>query len=643
MILDFAIKDFYRKKEQTYPYTCTVMIVVALGIFLINFLTTISINIFLEDLQSFHENRNPYFFNNSIGVLFTNYFTLLIVLVLVLIFTLVVSITTTLISFKQKDIAIFKSLGILPEIIYNFYLAEAFLLFFVSFILGLIISFIAYGIFFIILTVLNFTLIFQVNWLLIFLLLVVCSIGIYFITGTKLRKMGLKKVSDNLSGDLTFQSSTRRLISIPNWVYKIGPNLKIAITNIKRRKKEFIQNFFVFGFICVILITIGVGIINIRQNSREWVNRAQGNNIYVIGHEDLVIKYSSMYTVFSDPSSTIEPEDIEFTESRYLINKSKVENLEKQFDLSFDRRLIAFHHVKEVQGYYFTEKEHINDSGIEYIGDNREGIFPIIGVKRELLIQNFSIKKGFFFNKTNFHNSMVVGDGLSQNFFEDPLKQKLMLQQIDKTYEISGVIRDTFYGGFACYMDLSTYQKAKNLSNSVNFLLLNNKKSFSESLIDDLERNVEEYLGPEFTIINLNPTFNKNIDFISSLIIYPISVGISILLVALLSLVNYQKVNLLENTKDFIIMKAIGATDDSIKKILFMEGIFILIPAIIYGYILGIFLNTIFIFRNPKPLSLLLFTILIPILLVVLVLVNFLSINIPMRKISKFRIEDLKK
>ncbi len=642
MILDFAIKDFYRKREQTFPYLYIIMVVVGLSIFLMNVLTSIGYNVLFPQTLNQTGSSNPYFFNNSIGSLFTNYFIYLIVLVLILVFIIIVSITTTLVSFKQKDIAVFKSLGILPNIIYNFYLAEAFLIFFLGFILGLIVSSIAHGIFMVILMILNFRLTFQFNWIFILVLFGVCLFGIYFISGSKLRKMGLQKVSENLSGEITFETSTRTLIKVPDWIYKLGPNLKIALTNIRRKKQDFYRILFVFGFVCLILFTIGIGIINVGNNSQRWVNQAQGNNIYIIGHEDVLTQYSKMYEMFSDPSLMVSPHDLDFTQSKSLINENMVEDLKNQIDLKIDQRLISFEPIKEVPGYYFNEKQNINDSGITSIGKNREGIFPVIGIRRESIYQNFSFVIGNFFNNSNLDNSIVIGDGLSQNLFEESSKQKLTLKEIDKTFEISGVLRDTFYNGFVSYIDLGIFQEELNMSNFVNIILINLQEGDQRISLSVIESYVQETLGLGFKIISLKPIFNKNLDFVSSLLIFPMSIGIIVLLVAVLSLVNYQKAGLLEKAKDFIIMKAMGAQNNLIKKILNIEGIFIIIPAILYGFILALFLNVVIIFQDIPLVSPTLPLILIPIIFIILLIINYNSVNMIMKKVRAFNIIDLK-
>jgi len=50
--LDFALKDFYRKKNQTYPYLLVITFVIAITEFLIYFTSSLGLNAFIQPLFS---------------------------------------------------------------------------------------------------------------------------------------------------------------------------------------------------------------------------------------------------------------------------------------------------------------------------------------------------------------------------------------------------------------------------------------------------------------------------------------------------------------------------------------------------------------------------------------------------------------
>jgi len=134
MSLDFALKDFIRKRSQTYPYVLTITLVIALAIFMIYFSTSLGLNLFVQYLTEGEKDiDNEYYFSGAINSIYSQFNTLILVLILFLAFALVVIISTTLITNKKRDIAIMKALGTLPGKLYSFYLLEAYIIFLIGF------------------------------------------------------------------------------------------------------------------------------------------------------------------------------------------------------------------------------------------------------------------------------------------------------------------------------------------------------------------------------------------------------------------------------------------------------------------------------------------------------------------------------
>ena len=105
MSLDFALKDFYRKKSQTYPYVFTIALVIAFAEFIIYFTNSLGLNFFLEnEISGEKVVDNEYYFSGSINLIYTQFNILILILVLILAFIIVVVITTTLVINKKRDI-----------------------------------------------------------------------------------------------------------------------------------------------------------------------------------------------------------------------------------------------------------------------------------------------------------------------------------------------------------------------------------------------------------------------------------------------------------------------------------------------------------------------------------------------------------
>ncbi|TFF92520.1 MAG: FtsX-like permease family protein, partial [Promethearchaeota archaeon] len=300
MSLDFALKDMYRKRKQNFPYVITIALTIALTIFLIHFSKALNLNYFIRRDGIY---SNPYFFSGSINIVYTQFNTLLIVLIFILAILIVTIICSSFIISKKRDLSIMKALGTLPEKLYSFYLLEAFIIYILGFFLGWIIGLISFGVFNIIFSLLLFTISFEFEVVFSLLLFFSCAIASIMLPGFQLRSMGRKPVINSFSEDIPAgYNLSSPLKLVPKWISCLGLNVKYAILNLTRKKGKFKRFFIIFFLISLILFTLGLGAIVLNSSSSNWINKAQGNNIIVIGHNDVLNNYSSMYRMFSEPS-----------------------------------------------------------------------------------------------------------------------------------------------------------------------------------------------------------------------------------------------------------------------------------------------------------------------------------------------------
>lgn len=628
---DFALKDFYRKRHQTFPYLLTIIIVIAITEFLIYFTSSLGLNVFTQTDFS-----NKYFLSGGVNLVYEKFNTLIQALLIILAVTIVVTITTTLIINKKKDIGIMRALGTLPRKLYSFYLLEAYVVFLIGFIIGLVVALISFLIFNLVMNSLNFPINFQLDFVYTPIMFLSCLLGIFFITGYALRRIGKQKIIKTFSKDIPYNYDASKGIKfIPKWFSSLGLNIKMSVINTLRRKGEFRRYLIVFSLLSLIIFTLGIGAIVLRISSQEWIRKSQGQNIVVFGHKDVINNYSMMYKMFSDPQLVVTEEMINFTDSRYFFNLSDINEINEIEEIEIiDERLISFYDVEEIPGVHYYE-----DGGYKIIGENRKGNIPIIGVNPDNIIQKFEIEGRFFTNEDAYDN-MTIGDGLAYNFFEYALDQSLKLTSYGKTFHISGVIIDSFFSGYAGYVGLNESRAILNLINEeINLLLLQLNPGSYKAIKGELD-NISSKLGTNFTHLRLDGVFKENLDFLFNLSLYPSFLIIIIAILVILSLYNYQKSGIMEKARDFLIMRAVGSRNRSLKKILFIESIFVIIPSLLLSLGIGMILNSVFLFaRVYLPPLYVPFTV-FGILLAVFILFNLLSLIPIMRKINKFSIKD---
>ncbi|MBD3195742.1 MAG: FtsX-like permease family protein [Candidatus Lokiarchaeota archaeon] len=636
MSLDFAIKDFYRKKRQTLPYLITIILVIALAEFMIYFFNSLDQNSFLIGNQGY---ANNYYFTGAISRTISQYNIFLLITTFILAFVLVSITTTTLVISKKRDISIMRALGTLPEKLYSFYLSEAFLIYFIGFFIG---WFLGISIFFILSLIFNsigIPIIFQFEIFYSVILFLICLAGVFLISGWSLRKIGNKKVIRTLSHDIPFDYDTSKNFKlIPKWLTRLGYNVKISVINTIRKKGKFRRYILIFTFISLILFTIGFSALTVYSSAESWVKDSQGDNIYAIAHDDVLEEYTDMYEMFSNPNLLVDQNDINFTDSKYLFNLTQIAELANYSEIEkIDERLIRFCDSKELQGIIIA-----GEGNYIVVGQERVGSFPVVGFDVNDSIQDFVIE-GKFFSESDAIFNITIGDGLAYNFFDYPLNQKLELTSFSRQFSISGIVIDTFYSGYASYMDIGVFRTILNMSyNEINVILVKISPENFNKIEDNLTSLISTTLGAEFNIRSLNPSFTKNIEFVGYLNLFPITIIFIIGLVTFYSFYNFQKGDLMEKLKDFIIMRAIGSKKTNIRKILFLEGTFVLIPSLLIGLIGGMLFNSVFLIDRVSLPPLYVPFLILAVIFVVFMIWNFLSLIPIMKKINQFSLADIK-
>jgi len=531
-----------------------------------------------------------------------------------------------------------KALGSIPQRLYGFYLTEVYVVFLIGFVIGALIGFISYVIFFFIASILGVIATFQVDVFYTPILFILCLVGIYIFPGVVLRKLGTQNTIKLFSRDIPYNyDASKKLTTIPKWLSSIGYNFKISVLNTLRRKGEFKRYLIVFTIISLIIFTLGLGSTVLKNSSQEWIKKSQGTNIVAIGHKDVLQNYTKMYDMFSNPDILVTQNDIDFLNPDYLFNLSKVEELTNYSEIEkIDQRLINFFNVTELDGVHYLE-----DGGSFAIGQDRQAIIPIIGFNASEIIQDFEIEGEYFDSEDSFY--MMIGDGLSYNLFDYPLDQSMLIEELGTghPFHISAVVIDSFYSGFAGYVDLGVMQGDLNFnSNEINLLLIKVQSSEYGNIIGEIKLIIQGNLGENFSFVNLNQTFENNYSYLEILTFYPSLLIIMMAIISIFALYNYQKGNVLEKAKDFLIMRAVGAKYKSIKKILFLEAFYMIVPSLLLSMGAGMIINSLVLFDRVYLPNISLPFIIIGLLFIAFLAFNYISLFPILSKIKKFSIKD---
>jgi ABC-type antimicrobial peptide transport system permease subunit len=579
--------------------------------------------------------ENSLYFSGGLSKIYSNFTLMIISLILALAFIMVIVVTSSLIMTKKRDIAIMKSLGAIPRKLYSFYLTEVYISFLIGFLVGLLLGFITFLIFNSVMINLGFSPYFYIDFFFTPILFFSCLLGIFFISGSVLRKLGNKQVIDSFSKDIPYSYDASKITLIPRWLTRFGFNFKISIINMTRRTSEFKRYFIVFSFISVIIFTLALGSLVLNSSAQNWIQKSQGEDMVVIGNRELLNNYSNMYELFSNPKIQID-EGVNLLQKDYIINSSLINELKNFSQIQqIDERLLSYADFEELNGYYYYE-----GGGYQIVGQQRTGRYPIMGINTSRMIQDFEIE-GDYFTPANSYDLMFIGDGLAYNFFDYPFEQSARIEQIDHTFHISGVVIDTFFSGYAAYIDLKVMREALNYTHGeTNLVLLKLKPYTFNTIKDDLNALVNTSLGEDFKVLSMSATFQKNINFLNNLNLIPGFLILILGIISILSLYNYQKSGIIDKAKDFLIMRALGSKYRNLKRIIFLESLYVILPSLFLSLGVGMILNSIVLFDRVNLPNISVPFLLISIMLVLFLFINYLSVFPLMKKIRKFSIKD---
>ncbi len=641
MSLDFALKDFYRKRKQTIPYVSTIALIITLAIFLIHFSTSFNLNTFIVQEGVY---ANLYFFSGAVNYTYSQFNIIILVLILIFAVLIISVITSSFINSKKKDISIMKALGTLPEKLYNFYITESFIIFFIGFIIGYLLGLFIYTIFLIAIDFTKITVFFQFDFIFSTILFLLCFSSMFSISWFKLKRIGKKNVIKSFSNDIEYDyCALEKHTLIPKWLSSLGFNLKFTISNIIRKKNKFLHYFITFFIISLLIFTLGLSALVLNNSSKMWVEKSQGENIIVIGHNDVLKQYSSMYEMYSNPNTFIDKNDIQFTNESYLFNWSQIDEIGDIPEIKkIDQRLIEFCDIKEETVTITTPPNEVNPQGsTQTYGQHRSGNFPIIGINSSNIIQDFEIE-GRFFTQDDAHLNLTISDGLAYNYFDFALVQDISFPNLDNRFGISGIVIDSFYSGHNAYIDIIEFRDMLNISeNSVNIILLKIKNKSYSLIKDQIEMILINNLGNDFKSMDLANVFNENLNFINTLSSYSLILIILTSIVSLFSFYDLQKGDLSEKLRDLIIMRSIGSKIQNIRKILFFEGLFTIVPAVLSSLAGGMIINSLFLSDRVYLPSLDVPFMLIGLILLLFIILNYFILIPILKRIKNVSFRDI--
>ncbi len=585
MSLDFAVKDILRNRHVSKPFILAIA-------------ASVSVIVFELDLSGI---LNALFFSSG-SMLFSSGFNLvfqqfnlmlLILLALLPISTLIFSLHTW-IGHKKRDIATMKAIGALPARLYNYFEIELLLITIIAYGVGLLLGSGAFFAFFLFLEGFGVSVPFQVDivWnLAVFGSLIVC---VFFVGGAYLRKIAATlTVAETLAGDIprsTFAGG--RTSGLFRWLARWGTSVKVATRNMIRRRYDFHRTFAILSICGTLMFVSFLGTVSLSNSMQGYASGTINENTIAIGHSEMLPFVSRLYGQFSDASKAVGVNDVNFSLPQYFFPGNKYSAFNTITGVvRVDPRVCLLANFEERQGYGY-------EGGQSYsIGGTRTGVAAIMGVNSTLMETSF-FQEGSFVGPTDTGN-ITIGDTIAYGYTEEYLKQTLVVH--GEAFKMLGIVVDTLYNGKSIYMGIQgLWNFWPEHAGQYNLLFIQVAPILYDSAMTALAAVAKTELGATFDALDLRQVIRNNQATLDTVQGYFLVMAIVTVVIASLALVEYQKGASTLKTKDFRIMRALGARRGFLEKTIYWENFLLTIPSFALATGIGMIFVEFFLMTNRE-------------------------------------------
>ena len=573
--ISFPIKDLTRRKFQTSLTILGLTVCTSATLFLVIFGSNLGFEIVFLTVGG----RLTSGFSN----IFSR-FILVVGLLNILAGALVTSFLVHLtMSERVRDIGVMKAAGCLSGAIFGYFVTELSILVFLSCIAGTIFGIGAYYVSINLLNVFGFSVSQVLSlWtvLLIFFVLVLVSHVFGVLPILKATKV---KPAEALSPVHSLGTTFEIGRSVPS---KLGFTFRVAYRSLVRRKSVTRQAIICLAVVLTLTTVAITGGMIANQTTANYVERAIGRDVVLVGHPNLAEHYISLLSQFFEPKKNVS---IDYLQSDFLVSKSLVISLRDIAGvLKVDPRIVLETSVLEIPGIT-PDPDDPNEAVI--IGDSRSGNALVLGVDPELVVNEWLIM-GRVFGKVD-QKSTIVADSLALEMFDDPQNQSIRI--FEEIFDIVGVCLDPLNNGKVVYMPLHALSAELGQA-GYNLVFVKIDPSERLQVLAEIENRIS---SENLEVVELNEILGRHLSFLSNIWSLVMFLPLFSLVTATLCLLSYLMLSIAGQQREFGIMRALGAKPRRIMKVIFVQALLIVLIAGTIGVSVGLLVT--FVFLIPEP------------------------------------------
>jgi len=577
--ISFPIKDLIRRKFQTGLTILGLTICASATIFLVVFGSNLGFEIAFLTV------------GGRLSSGFFNIFSRFILVVGVLNILAGAFITSFLVyltmSERVRDIGVMKAAGCLSGSILGYFITELSILVFLSCIAGTIFGIGAYYVSINLLNVLGFSISQALSlWavLLIFLILTLVS---HIFGALPIIKAAKVKPAEALSPLYSFGTTFELGRDVSS---KLGFTFKVVYRSLVRRKSATNQAIICLAVVLTLTTVTICGGIVANQTTANYVERAIGRDIILVGHPNLTERYVDLLSQFFEPKEMasidyLDPQFFNISDS-LLLELRDISGVRK-----VDPRLVLEASVQEIPGI-ISDPNDPNQALV--IGDSRSDKALILGVDPDVIVNEWLIMGNIFGEADN--KSTIIGDSLALKMFAKPQNQsiKVRTQEFEETFGITGVCLDPLNNGMVVYAPLNALS-TELAQPGYNLLFLKIDPSEHAQVLAEIKN---EIWGKNLELVELNKILGKHVRFVNNIWSFVMFLPLLSLATATLCLLSYLMLSIAGQQREFGVMRALGAKPRSIMKIVFTQALLITLLGGAIGISVGLLVT--FVFLIPE-------------------------------------------
>jgi len=363
---------------------------------------------------------------------------------------------------------------------------------------------------------------------------------------------------------------------------------KIALRSLFRRKTATVRIILLLSVVFVLLTVSVSGSIIAKETTTSWIQDASGQSVIAVANESLAAQYKSLLSAFTGTSVN---EGFNYSDPELAVPDSVIQQLQALSGIiTVDERLILKEHVLETGNFTYTP----NSSLTTYVGDEHEGDFVVVGVDPAHLSTSWDTQGRFL--RGMDESNVVVGEWMSQRFFEQPLVESLRIE--GKQFIVVGVCVDPIENGRVIYAPLQRLENATGI-NSPNLILLRIDPSADRAQTIAQISTVVSKTGSNLLAFSLDETVQNNVNFLSSTWSTVMLLPIFTLTSAALCLVAYVMLAIEEQRQEFGFLRAMGAKPRTVTGIVAIQSVIVLLSSLGFGLSLGTITTLLILMQHP--------------------------------------------